>query len=302
MPRWLIWTFAAIVSWGLWAIVSKRIGEALLPAHSQALSTVGILPVIAALAWRPRPAPSGIERKGVALAFAAGILTCMGNLAYYAALQKGEKAATVVPLTALYPVLTIVFAVLALREKLNLLQGAGVVLSLVATYLFNVPGEHGMFSSAVLHALPPIALWGFSGFVQKLSTNEVSGEQSAFWFLFAFIPAAVVIFAGQPLAVGAISTRLWLLTFVLGLFFAFGNYAILAAFARDGKASVIAPLAGLYPLVSVPAAMAFLDERLSTRELLGLVFSLIAVAAMAMETRPVPAALANSTCHPSPNS
>lgn len=304
MPRWLIWTLTAIVSWGLWAIASKLIGTALSPAHSQALSTLGIVPVIVALAVRPRPNPpvGGIERKGVALAFAAGIVTCMGNLAYYAALQKGEKAATVVPLTALYPVLTIVFAVLALREKLNLIQASGVLLSLVATYLFNVPGEAGMFSSAVLHALPPIALWGFSGFLQKLSTNEVSGEQSALWFLLAFIPAAVVIVAGQPLALGLVPARIWLLALALGLFFAFGNYAILVAFAREGKASVIAPLAGLYPLVSVPLAMAFLGEHLSARELGGLILSVVAVAAMAMETPATPAALSNSSCHPSPNS
>ena len=47
LPQWLIWAVLAVVCWGLWAITSKLIGEALTAGQSQALSTLGILPVIA---------------------------------------------------------------------------------------------------------------------------------------------------------------------------------------------------------------------------------------------------------------
>src|ERR1041385_3625969 len=49
--------------------------------------------------------------------------------------KSGEKTSTVVPLTALYPLVTILLAVPLLKEKLNRIQLIGVVLALAAIYL-----------------------------------------------------------------------------------------------------------------------------------------------------------------------
>ena len=290
MPSWIWWTAAALVSWGLWAIVSKLIGDGLSPEHSQAISAFGMLPVLAALARKARPPASTDARRraapGIGFALAAGVLTSLGNLAYYAILQRGGKAATVVPLTALYPVITIGLAVLLLRERLGAVQRFGVVLSLVATYLFNVQAEAGLVSRELILALPPIALWGVSGLLQKISTNHVPGETSAFWFFVAFVPVSLLLLVGHPLDPSRVPARLWLLSLALGLFLAFGNFSILAAFAKDGKASIIAPLGGLYPLVSVPIAILFLGERIGARELGGIVVAVASVVALAIEPRP----------------
>lgn len=286
VPRWFLWTLAALVSWGLWAIASKLIGDALSPAHSQALSTLGMVPILAVLAWaKPAPNP-GLPTRGRTLAVAAGLATCLGNLAYYAALQGGEKAATVIPLTSLYPVVTLGLAALFLRERLRTAQWIGVALSLLATYLFNVRTETGLISPALLVALPPIGFWGLSGLLQKSSTNHVSGEVSALWFLVAFIPVSFVILALHPLPSTTLSPRLWLLATALGLFLAFGNLAILAAFAAGGRASVIAPLGGLYPLVSIPIALACFGETTSTRENLGILLAVTSVLALSLESNP----------------
>ncbi len=286
MPRWLWWTSAALLSWGLWAVVSKWIGEGLSPEHSQALSTLGILPVAVALAVRPRPADPGRSRLGIAFAVVAGVVTSLGNLTYYAALQKGGPAATVIPLTALYPVVTIALAMLFLRERLRAPQILGVALSLLATYLFNIQREQGLLSPAVVLALPPIAFWGCSGLLQKVSTHHVSGETSALWFLAASIPVSLVLLMSHPLDPARVAPRLWVLSGALGLFLAFGNFAILAAFASGGKASIIAPLGGLYPLVSVPIAIVFLGERIGPREGLGLVAAVASVVALSLEPGP----------------
>src|SRR5437870_7878450 len=125
MPRWLIWSLVALLSWGVWAILSKLIGDALSAAHSQALSTVGLVPVMVALGFSGRVSATGHPLQGILAAFAAGVLGCSGNIAYYEALKRGGKAATVVPLTALYPLVTIVLAVALLKEKLNRIQIAG---------------------------------------------------------------------------------------------------------------------------------------------------------------------------------
>ena len=282
MPRWFLLTVVAVLCWGLWAVISKLIGESVTAVQSQALSTLGLIPVMLALARSKKLTASGNRRRGITNAFLAGALTCAGNVAYYHALGAGAKASTVVPLTALYPLVTIALAVLLLRERLNGIQLGGAALSLVAIYLFNVPSVEGVVNPWLLFAFLPIGLWGVSGLLQKISTNDIPGELSALWFLAAFIPVSVVLLFMQPLP-GPLALKIWLLIAGLGLFFSLGNYAILLAFAQDGKASIIAPLAGLYPLVSVPIAILFLGEKIGPRETAGIVVALVSVAALAWE-------------------
>ncbi len=283
MPRWFFFTLLAVLCWGIWAVLSKGLGDSLTAVQSQALSTLGLLPVLVALGRRRGSSQTGNRRRGSLLAFLAGALTCGGNVAYYQALNVGGKASTVVPLTALYPLVTIVLAVTFLRERLNRVQLCGIGVSLIAIYLFNVPSIAGTLNPWLVYALIPISLWGASGLVQKVSTHHISGELSAFWFLAAFIPVGVGLLIFNPL-VAPIAFKVWLLVIGLGLFFSLGNYAILRAFAMNGKASVIAPLAGLYPVVSVPLAIGLLGETVSPREIAGILLALISVVALSFET------------------
>ena len=263
-------------------MISKLIGDALTAAQSQALSTIGLLPVMVALGMSRRLHVTGRRSWGITSGLAAGLLACAGNVAYYHALKSGAKAATVVPLTALYPLLTIALAVLFLREKFNRVQGVGVLLSLVAIYLFNVSSTEGMWSSSLSYALLPIVFWGVTGFLQKISSNHLSGELSSLWFLSAFLPVAGLILWREPLTT-QVPPKVWLLAAALGLFFALGNFALLEACACQGKASVVVPLTALYPLVSVPIAILFFGERISARESLGIVMALASVVALSYE-------------------
>jgi transporter family protein len=283
MPRWLRWTVVALLSWGIWAIMAKLIGEALSGAQNQALSTLGILPIMLAIGVSKRFSAPGNRRRGILYALASGAVSCLGNVVYYDALSRGGKAAMIVPLTALYPLATILLAILLLKERLNRIQLIGVLVSLLAIYLFNVQREEGFLSRWLMLALVPIALWGAAGFLQKLSTNHISGELSTLWFLGAFIPFGVLFLAHDPLP-AQITTATWLLVVGQGFFLALGNLAVLAAFANNGKASIVTPLAALYPVVSVPIAIGFLHERVGAREATGILLALISVAMLSRET------------------
>lgn len=284
MPAWLRWTTLAVVTWAAWAVLSKVPGERLSPGMSQALSTLGLLPMVPFL-WK---APwRGASPRGLGLALAGGIVTCLGNVSYYSALAAGGKAALVVPLTALYPLVTILLAVVFLRERLSWIQGAGLVLSLAAIWLFNIPDGSGLWSGAVIHALPPILLWGLSGFLQKLSTGRIAAETAAVVYLLSFIPVGLYYAVREPWP-APFPASIWLAVLGMGFFLAFGNYAMLAAFAQGGKAAIIAPLGGLYPLLSVPAAVVIFHERIGPREIAGLVLAVLAVLALSVEPRTKP--------------
>ena len=282
IPLWLQWTFVAMLSWGVWAVLSKLPGNIITAGQSQALSTLGMLPML--LLWN-RTTFRGASPRGLFFALAGGIVSCLGNVEYYDSLARGGKVATVVSLTALYPVITILLAMVVLRERLNLVQTAGMVLSFVAIWLFNIQSDGGLWSATVVYAILPIVLWGLSGFLQKVATNHLSAETAAVIYLASFVPVGIFLALREPWP-DTIASSVWWPVLALGFFLAFGNFAMLAAFARGGKAAIIAPLGSLYPVVAVPVAVLVLEEKIGPREIAGIVIALISVAALSFERTP----------------
>jgi drug/metabolite transporter (DMT)-like permease len=284
--RWFISAMLALFCWGIWAVLGRVIGDAITGAQTQALSTLGMLPVMLGLAFSKRLRNSGPITRGSIFAVAAGICGCAGNVIFYEIL-KNSQASAIVPLTALYPLITILLAVPILKEKINFIQFLGIALALIAIYLFNVQQTQGLFSRWFVIVLIPIFLWGCAGLLQKISTNYITGELSTLWFLAASVPATIILLAREPLAENP-SGRIWLLVALIGFTFALGNWAILDAFANGGKASIITPISGLYSMVSIPIAIIFLGERIGRREIIAIAIALAAIIAISLESKPEP--------------
>jgi drug/metabolite transporter (DMT)-like permease len=286
MTQWLVWTLLTVVSWGIWAVLPKLIADEIQsPSHIQAASTIGILPVLVLLWMMKDPRGRASSSRGVWLALGAGIVSCLGNIAYFDVYGRGGKATEATAFTALYPAVTVLLAIPILKERLNRAQLVGVCLSLVAIYLFNVPGESSIFSTWLLVALFPVVLWGVCGLMQKISTDYISARSSAIWFLLAFLPVAVFIIVRDPLPSG-LSTSTWALAAAIGFTLALGNFTVLLAFASGGKASIVTPMAGMYPLVSIPIAMFAFDEKVGWRQALGIVCATLAVIMLSYQSPP----------------
>src|SRR5262245_15135419 len=104
MPRWLLYTLLTMLLWGGWGLVSKPLADKFSSWQVQALSAVGLLPVIGLLCFSKNRRRDLGRSRGFWLAFASGVIASLGNVAYYQTLAVGGKAASVTPLTALYPV------------------------------------------------------------------------------------------------------------------------------------------------------------------------------------------------------
>jgi transporter family protein len=285
MPRWLLYCVLALLFFGGWAAGPKTVPH--IPSFELlALSTVGLLPILAVLGLsRKKLGQGSSKRKGALLAFLAGLLAAGGNIAYFEALRRGGSAMTVAPLTALYPLVTVVLALVFLREKPRPIQVFGIAVALSAIYAFNPEGEGADWRSLGFYMLLPIGLWGVSALLQKLSTTHASSELSAFWFQAAFLPAAGVILAillGRGEVLAALSARDWAMVSLIGLLFGLGNLALIAAYGSGGKASIVTPLSGLYSVVTVPLAM-LLGERAGIREAAGIGLALAAVTLLSCE-------------------
>jgi transporter family protein len=148
LPSWLLWSLASIVLWGVWGLVSKVASEGVDAYVNQLLYTVGLAPLMVFVAWtvhrrdaaEPENGP-GKNRKdrlpGISWAFLTGILGGVGNLAFFQALVKGGKASVVAPVTALFPMVTVVLALIFLKERLGRVQWVGLGLAFVAIYLLS---------------------------------------------------------------------------------------------------------------------------------------------------------------------
>lgn len=282
-PLWLLYAILTLLLWGGWGLVSKPLSNALSAWQVQAFSSLGLLPVIAVLAGASKRGDGGNSRRGFWLAFGAGLLSSLGNVAYYQALAMGGKAAAVTPLTALYPLVTVGLALLFLRERLNFIQGAGALLSMAAMYCFNVAAGSEWFSPWLAVALVPIALWGVGALLQKHATNRASIEFATAAFLIGELPVALVTPLFLPMN-WVIPPATWGLLFLLGLLFALGNLTLIYAYGTGGKAAIVTPLASLYSLVTIPLAVLLLGEHISRREGLGIALALVAALALAMES------------------
>jgi transporter family protein len=218
------------------------------------------------------------------LALSAGVITSLGNVACYEALGAGGKAAAVIPLTSLYPLVTVILALFLLREALNAIQWTGAGISLAALYCFNgAPGAAGLSPWLVI-ALAPIVLWGVAALLQKISTQHASSELATFAFLLGFLPVGIATPLAHPMEWN-LRAGTWALLLLLGLFFALGNLTLMAAYASGGRAAVVTTMASLYSVVTIPLAVLALGESITAREGLGLALALAAVAALSWEGR-----------------
>jgi len=138
MPKWLWYSILTTVFWGAWGVVSKVASAGVDANTNQVFFMLGILPLTLAVLRSPRIAVGGQQRRvGIFWAFLTGILGGIGNIAFFHALVIGGKASIVIPVTGLSPLVTVIVAVILLKERLGMSQKIGVAAALVAIYLLS---------------------------------------------------------------------------------------------------------------------------------------------------------------------
>ena len=140
VPRWLVWSLLTIVLWGTWGLVSKIASTGVDAYMNQLLYTAGLAPLmvfVAITVHRERTEKTAKRNVGIFWAFLTGILGGVGNIAFFQALVHGGKASVVAPVTALFPMVTVLLALLFLKEKLGRTQWLGLALAFAAIYMLS---------------------------------------------------------------------------------------------------------------------------------------------------------------------
>ncbi len=124
--------------WGLWGLESKFIVERISPLMNQVIFPLGFLPAFIFVLFSKNVRTASDHLRGGFWAFLTGILGATGNIAFCISLASGGKAAVVVPLVGLAPLVTVILAALWLKESVTWIQTVGLVLALLSIYLLSI--------------------------------------------------------------------------------------------------------------------------------------------------------------------
>jgi transporter family protein len=295
MPKWVWYSLLAILCQGIWSLLSAIASKSLSPYLVQVLSTAGLIPLALVLAFSPKVRHGRNMWRGIGFAAACGLIGGTGNIALYAALNRGGHASLVFPLTGMFPLVTVILARWLLKEKINRVQWAGMALAMVAICLFSiVPGDtvswnwERILAPWLALSLVTLAMFGAACIGQKFATMYISDELSMICFTIASVPLAAAI---APFVDNwTFSWQEAVLSGLVGFFMGLSTLLLFSAF-RWGKASLVTPLAALYPFVTVLLAVPILNERLDGPKIAAIALALAAAVALGAESASAPLSL-----------
>ena len=130
MSGWLHLSLTAVALWGIVGLLQK-LGTNRVSARSLLVwVTTGFVLFLPWLAWTERLASLTVAQ--LSLGLLIGLVNGLGSWFLFVSLERGAKASIAIPLTALYPLVTIVLATLFLSESLTGRQWAGIALAMAA--------------------------------------------------------------------------------------------------------------------------------------------------------------------------
>lgn len=138
VPPWLVYSILTILLWGVWGALSKAVASDIDAYLNQVLFTIGLMPLLIMVVRSSRLAGGKHRKRGISYAFITGILGGTGNILFFASLTMGGRASVVVPMTSLSPLVTVLLAFVALRERISTSQVIGLTLAFVAIYLLSL--------------------------------------------------------------------------------------------------------------------------------------------------------------------
>jgi bacterial/archaeal transporter family protein len=135
--NWFWYSILCVVCWGVW-VLSSKLGSDEIPATAmQFIFAFGFIPV-ALLVLVLKPVEFETNLKGIGYGLGNGILSGIGGLALFAAYRSGGNTSVITAATALYPLITVILAILVLHERLSWLQVVGLGFAVAAIVIFSL--------------------------------------------------------------------------------------------------------------------------------------------------------------------
>lgn len=194
------------------------------------------------------------DKRSVFYGCLSGLLGAAGQLVLFYTL-KMAPAYLVFPILSLTPVVTILLAVLFLKESTGMIGWAGIGIAILAIFLLSyLPAGDSAASGYlwIVLTIIPLVAWGAQGFVMRFANDTMKAESIFFYMTIsslALIPVALwMTDFSKPINYGLNGPYLAAGIQILN---SFGALCLVYAF-RYGKAIIIAPMTtALSPVLTV---------------------------------------------------
>ena len=139
MDTWVFYACVATLCWGVVGLLQK-LGTNRISSRSLLIWLVVGFAALLPLIWRDG-ALAGIGWRALSIGLLGGAANGFGSWALFEALERGAKASVAVPLTALYPLVTIALARIFLAETLTWRQWIGIALAVAGAAMLSYETE-----------------------------------------------------------------------------------------------------------------------------------------------------------------
>lgn len=223
------------------------------------------------------------DRNSILYGCLSGFLGAVGQLVLFFTL-KIAPAYIVFPILSLTPVVTILLAVLFLKESTGIVGWIGIGIAVLAILLLSyVPGGNGNTSGYlwILMTIIPLVAWGTQGFVMRFANDKMKAESIFFYMMIssvALIPIALwMTDFSKPINYGLNGPYLAAGIQILN---AFGALCLVYAF-RYGKAIIVAPMTtALSPVLTVVISLIIYAVIPHTLIIVGIVLAIVSALLM----------------------
>ena len=262
---WLAPTLAALVAWGIaQGLVKKYIGE--VSAARFCLYYAIANAIVNATFWALQDTPPAFAAEGRQFAFwglLAYVLDGIAWIFYYQSITYGPIS-IVGTLSAAYPALTVIFARSFLGEELTLAQGLGVGAVLVGclALAYSPPQARADTRNRwMIYAGAALLIWGVSSTLIRYAYRFPNADEANMALFVAIGGLSTLgVYGVLSGAARGASRAEWVRAFGPMATMALGSLLVAIAY-KYGPASLVTPLAGAYPVVTLGFAWAVLKER-----------------------------------------
>src|SRR5580704_11319717 len=122
-----------------------------------------------------------------------------------------------------------------------------------------------------------ILAYGVWGAISSLASQNVSPLTLQMVSTIGLFPVTLVLIFSKNIHVGVNRTRGILLAVLTGMIGGSGNLTLYQALRLGGEASVVFPLTGMYPLVTLILARLLLKEKINRTQAAGVALAMIAI-------------------------
>src|SRR5690349_7688134 len=238
---WIFYAALLIVFWGICAAFSA------LPAQKygypdEMIYSIWALTMIIPAAFAMRGQRFDRRPQATIYGLINGLTGAGGQLVLFQALTMGP-AYLIFPIVSISPAITVLMAMILLRERVTRLATVGLVAALIAIVLFSITSGESKGSTGpwLLLAIIVCVAWGVQAyFMRKAATIGVNDATTFGWMAISgllLVPVAVISMGGIPTNFPWQAPTLTAGTQVLN---AIGALFLVMALAR-GKASIVAP-------------------------------------------------------------